>query len=457
MSLDKIDFTGDDSMRIKRRMDNNAKKMAPEILELIQTCPIPEKSYRSIMSFFQKNSLNLFPECDEVLELYLNFINNSNASICCHGVKCIYASLCQKTFQFVPEFASVLCENLYHLVGCPDQTIFYYFLMILNYISIICQDYEQMVKQMITIDILANILLSSDDQNVIFAALNLFRIYLHHKECHTREVYSALCEVSDGLIKKYNDNVNILIETVKLCSYFAKKNICWTTIFKYYDLYDTILSLFAIDSIPLKLNIINLITLSLKHLQRIDNIDFQDGIIPLISHENPDLQNAALACIDRCLSEGYTQKLIDMNLIESSLLCIQNGSFKARLACIPIFDNIIKNYDAAPGVFLDENLLPILLELIPEIHDSSILDTLLRIVKKMVDFVKDLNEKDAFQALMEQLTDANFEDIYEDFKERSKSVDNKSGNVFLSFPMLSEKFDEINHAVLTIEDMLESV
>lgn len=443
-------------LRMGSRIGADGNKIFPQILELIQNCSIKKESYESINNFFRQNSISSFPENEHVLDLLVSYINNGDPSICRHGAICIFYVLCQKTFEFQPEFTSKLCENLSHLFGCEDPIVFYFFFKILYYISKISQDYAQEIKQMVSLDMLKTVILTSANQKVIFAAMKFFKIYFI-TDINSKEVYTTLCEISCELIKSNLANTKVLIETVKLCYNYAQKTECWATFFQPYQLFDAILSLLDIDEDLLKLYILKLISNYFKNTQTIDNINFQD-IIPLINHNNPNVQKAAIWCIIKCLFrfQNYLPKFLEMELLENSFNCIQNGSFKARVACIPIFDRIIVIDESVISVYLDNKLLSILFELIPEVQDGFELDKIFHIIKNMIRYVEKLRQKEAYQELVNQFMEANFEEVYEEFIERSRSVTNKLSKEELGFYLLTESFQLIMRDVNNMGSNLES-
>ena len=168
MTLNKHILFTDDTTRMNKRVVEKENKLFPQILELIQTCPIKNEDYLQIKSFFSKNSLANLPECEQIIDNLIGYINNPNLALCSHGVRCLYFILCQKTFQFEPKFTSVLCENLQHLIRSPDRIILYYFLNILDYIAKISPEYAQMAKEIVPLEILNNIIITSEHKKVTF-------------------------------------------------------------------------------------------------------------------------------------------------------------------------------------------------------------------------------------------------------------------------------------------------
>lgn len=452
MSSNNNDNGLDGELRMNRLNSSSDKKVFPQILDLIVNFPIDNESYHNILSFFRKNSLNSFPECEQVLSILNDFISSTDLSRCCHGIRCIYYVLCQKTFQFQTDFAYNLCNSLSRFINCPDQTIFYNLLRILFFISTISSEYEQTIKQIIPINVLNDILISSTNQKVILSAINLFKMYLK-TERSSCIVYTSLCEVSHALIEHNQSNINVINEAVKLCLFFAQKNECWITIYEKYNLFDKILSLLSIDSTRLKLNIIKLVTNWLKFGQTINNINFQ-LIVPLINYNDPVLQEATIACIEQCLvSNGNTlQYFLDLGLLERAMLCIQKDSFKARIACISIFDTIIILRPEIAAVYLEQKLIPILLELISEIHSGFTLAKAFHIMQKMVNFVIiRIGQKDVYQELLNQFEYSNYEDVFEEFLQRSQSYKDR----FTNKSVITESFESVMYDLNRIEENLE--
>ncbi|OHT08829.1 hypothetical protein TRFO_22591 [Tritrichomonas foetus] len=468
-----------ETARMDERIGTISNDMIPEICSLIQTCPIDDNYYKLLLSFFHKHSINDFPESDHIIQYLIGLLNSPDINLITHGIRCIFCVLCQKTFQFNLEFTQLLCSNLSHLLNCDSSIILIYLLKILSKIAILSFDHFAIVAQLLPPEQLCQSIVSSNNSKVICSSLLLLMMYIkmifnHRKnmknhyqteeECEIhqkrqQELCKTICFISSTLIAHFHTDIEVLNYTVKMCVLFAQKHQCWATFFEHFKLFETIYSLLDIESIALKQNVIILIRLYLKTQKTIRNIDIQK-VIPYINHDVSDLQLSAINCINEFVFRNpeCVYILVNCSIFDQISICMNNGSFKARMSCIQLLYTILtckeELFIEISQIYFNMNLFALLTELIPE-TPLNYLEYIFSLLKKLIKYVETINQVELSQTLIQQFESVNGEDVFENFVQDNEKP-NKLDNGISPVSLLVESFDHVIYSIRNIEEKLKN-